>query len=270
MNHHLQRWITGLVALPLLGSLIYYSSPEIFSFLIFLGIELAVWEYNTLVFRKGGDWWEKAEVFIFAVLIAWAMSRNDLAVLSAVLTFCLLAAAIIFLLRIKSDKIDIFPLAKVILGFMYMPLLMSYFIALRHLPQGVLWVFLTFALAFMGDTSAFYIGRTFGKKKLLPYVSPGKTIAGTIGQITGSLLGSMIFQLLFAPDLLSLHQALILGALGGMLAQLGDLFESALKRSAGAKDAGSIIPGHGGLLDRFDSLSFLAPFVFYYQHLVVK
>ena len=84
----------------------------------------------------------------------------------------------------------------------------------------------------------------------------------------GSLLGGVIFQQLIFTELPLIH-ALIMGAGGGILGQLGDLFESALKRSAGVKDAGFIFPGHGGILDRLDSLSFIAPFVFYYQHFII-
>jgi len=155
------------------------------------------------------------------------------------------------------------------LGFMYLPLLMSYFILLRLLPDGVLWVFFTLTVAFSGDVFAFYIGKTIGKRKLQPFISPGKTVAGTAGLIIGSVAGGILFQK-FAFTHLPLAHAVILGSFGGIMGQLGDLFESAIKRAGDAKDAGFIFPGHGGILDRLDSLTFITPFVFYYQHFVMK
>jgi phosphatidate cytidylyltransferase len=267
-SHHLQRWITAIVAAPLLIIFIYYSSEQLFSLLIFAVIQIAVWEYNSLAFGKDGFAWEKGEVFFFAAVIAISTYISGNAIITSLLTFCLLLSFIVFLSQITDQAIDMSRVGKVVLGFMYMPLLMSSFILLRHLPQGVSWIFFTLVLAFCGDIFGYYTGKTLGKRKLFPALSPGKTVAGTIGLICGSLLGGIIFQQLFFKELLLIH-ALILGAFSGILGQLGDLFESALKRSAGVKDAGSIFPGHGGILDRLDSLSFIAPFVFYYQHIII-
>jgi phosphatidate cytidylyltransferase len=267
-SHHLQRWITGVVAAPLLIIFTYYSSEQLFSLLIFAVIQMAVWEYNTLAFGKDGFVREKGEVFFFAAAIAISTYISGNATITSVLTFCLLLCFMVFLSQITDQAIDMSRVGKVVLGFMYMPLLMSSFILLRHLPQGVSWIFFTLVLAFCGDVFGYYTGKTLGKRKLFPALSPGKTVAGTIGLMCGSLLGGVIFQQLIFTDLPLIH-ALIMGAGGGILGQLGDLFESALKRSAGVKDAGFIFPGHGGILDRLDSLSFIAPFVFYYQHFII-
>jgi phosphatidate cytidylyltransferase len=135
---------------------------------------------------------------------------------------------------------------------------------IRRSPQGVIWVFLIIILAFCGDIAAYYVGRTMGKKKLLPSVSPGKTVEGTIALVVGSMAGVIIFRQLFLNDL-SFGHAVILGFLGSIIGQLGDLCESALKREAGVKDSGSLLPGHGGIMDRLDCLIFIAPFVYYYR-----
>lgn len=269
MNHHFQRWITGIIAAPLLLIFIIYSSEKIFSLLILVVIELAVWEYNRLAFEEGQYAWEKGEVFVFAAAVVTSAYLGDFILVASALTFCLLVSFFVFLFRIKGPVIDVSRIGKVVLGFMYMPLLMSSFISLRLLSQGVRWVIFPVVLAFCGDVFGFYTGRAIGKRKLQPLISPGKTVEGTLGMIFGSALGSLAFQKLFFTELPVIH-ALFLGIFGGILGQLGDLFESAVKRSAGVKDAGFIFPGHGGILDRLDSLSFIAPFVFYYQHFFIK
>lgn len=269
MNHHLQRFITGIVALPLLIIFISYSSEKSFSFFIFLVIQIAVWEYNRLSFSKNKNLYEKVEVSIFAAAITYSAHSLDFAMILLVLTFSLLISFLIFLLQIKNGKIEVANVEKVVVGFMYIPLMMSSFIFLRNLPGGVKWVLLTLAIAVCGDIFGFYVGRTIGKRKLYPSVSPNKTVEGTLGVIFGSILSSIVVKYLFFTELPVIH-AFVLGAAGGIMGQLGDLFESALKRAAGVKDAGLILPGHGGILDRLDSLSFIAPFVFYYQHLVAK
>jgi phosphatidate cytidylyltransferase len=123
-------------------------------------------------------------------------------------------------------------------------------------------------LAFAGDITALYIGKYFGRHKLIPLVSPGKTVEGTIGLILGSTAACMIFGYFFFTEV-SLAQIAIVAFIGSIIGQLGDLSESAIKRNYGLKDASSLLPGHGGLLDRMDCLIFIAPFVYYYRIYVI-
>jgi phosphatidate cytidylyltransferase len=134
---------------------------------------------------------------------------------------------------------------------------------MRKFPSGQLWILFTLVAVFSGDTTAFYVGRAFGRKKLAPAISPGKTVEGGYGAVAGSAAGALLFKGLFFSQVPFLH-ALILGLGVGLFGQLGDLWESVLKRSAQVKDSGTLIPGHGGLLDRIDSVLFAAPFVYYY------
>ena len=268
-SQHFKRLITSLIAAPTLFIFIIYSSEKLFFLFIIAVIQVAVWEYNRLVFGKKGNAWEKGEMFFFSFVIPLTVFLSDFILITAVITCCLLICFLIFLFQIRGTEIDISKMGKVILGFMYMPLLMSYFILLRLLPEGVLWVFFTLTVAFSGDVFAFYIGKTIGKRKLQPFISPGKTVVGTAGLLIGSVAGGILFQK-FVFTHLPLAHAVILGSFGGIMGQLGDLFESAIKRAGDAKDAGFIFPGHGGILDRLDSLAFITPFVFYYQHFVMK
>ena len=113
------------------------------------------------------------------------------------------------------------------------------------------------------DTGGYGAGRAFGRHKLAPAVSPGKTVEGALGGLTGAMAVAMLCRVLFF-DALGRGEALALGAMISLLAQFGDLCESALKRAFGAKDSGWIIPGHGGILDRLDSLLFPVVFTYYY------
>jgi phosphatidate cytidylyltransferase len=123
-------------------------------------------------------------------------------------------------------------------------------------------------IAIIGDTAGLYVGKYFGKNKLSVLVSPGKTVEGTIGLVCGSVASGLIFCYFFLPGQSFFH-VFILSLVGSVIGQLGDLCESAIKRNYGVKDASSLLPGHGGLLDRMDSLIFIAPFVYYYRIFVI-
>jgi phosphatidate cytidylyltransferase len=131
---------------------------------------------------------------------------------------------------------------------------------------GIL-VWLIFITAFGTDSMAYFTGYAFGKHKLAPKISTKKTIEGSIGGILGSVLLCGLFGYFVVPRLL-LH-CIIIGVLGGIISQLGDLTASIFKRKMGIKDYGNLIPGHGGVLDRFDSVLFTAPMVYYYIMLVI-
>lgn len=138
--------------------------------------------------------------------------------------------------------------------------------ALRMSPHGLEWVVCTLVITWGNDTVAYFAGRFLGRHKLYPEVSPNKTWEGFAGGMLGSVGGMFLARATFFPDL-TVIDCLAIGVLGGILGPLGDLCESMLKRAYGAKDSGTIIPGHGGMLDRVDALVFNAPMVFVYVHL---
>jgi phosphatidate cytidylyltransferase len=128
-------------------------------------------------------------------------------------------------------------------------------------PQGFLFILTVFILTWTSDTGAFFIGKRFGKNKLSPSISPNKTVEGAIGGIFFSAVAAIILASLFLN--INTFYAVILGIIISISGQIGDLFESFIKRQIGVKDSGDILPGHGGILDRFDSLMFTGP-TFYY------
>lgn len=150
--------------------------------------------------------------------------------------------------------------ALAVLGAVYPGLLLSALVRLRHLDRGEWWMILALTVTWMNDTCAYFAGRAFGRHKLYERISPSKTWEGAAGGALGSICGALVVQHFWLPQLPPWGAAVIgLGA--ALLGPLGDLSESMLKRAFSAKDSGHLLPGHGGMLDRIDSLIFNAPFV---------
>jgi phosphatidate cytidylyltransferase len=268
MSPHIKRWITGIIAVPLLFLIIWYGSEEVFAaFIIFVSVA-ACYEYNKMIFEAGFSW-EKWEGLIIAFFIPLTFFIGDARLINAFVAFSVLCVFILFLLRIKEQSFEISSLSKVVLGFLYIPFMISHLILIRRADNGILWVFFIIVLAFSGDIAAFYVGRMVGRRKLFPLISPGKTVAGTVGLVLGSVTGCILFQIILFRALPLIH-AVILGFFGSIIGQLGDLCESAIKRASGVKDSGYILLGHGGLLDRLDCLLFIVPFVYYYQLFLIS
>ena len=140
-------------------------------------------------------------------------------------------------------------------------------LALRESDDGLAWLAYAILITFASDTAAYAVGRLIGRHKLAPSVSPGKTWEGAAGALVGAMAVSAAFALIIELDNLPIVNAVLLGAALSVIGQLGDLGESWLKRKAGAKDSGSLLPGHGGVLDRLDSLLPILPAVFVYATL---
>jgi phosphatidate cytidylyltransferase len=268
MNSHAKRWVTGAIAVPILFLAIAYGTEVIFALLIIIAALLGMVEYNRMIFGPG-LLREKAETVAVALLILLAAAAQDRILLVAVLSFAVMAILMLALLRFRAEGQDMIRVGQMILGVMYIPLLMSHFILIRQESDGVRWIFFILVLAFSGDIAAYYVGKGLGRRKLLPEVSPGKTVEGTIGLVAGSIIACVLFRQWFFP-MLSVWHAVIMGLVGSVIGQLGDLCESALKRTAGVKDSGTLLPGHGGILDRLDCLMFITPFVYYYRVLVIQ
>ena len=153
-------------------------------------------------------------------------------------------------------------------GLAYVGLLGAHIVLVRELPSGMDWVFLAVFGTFAVDTAAYAVGRAVGRHKLAPAISPGKTVEGTLGGLAGGFAAVILLNYFLG---LRLEAALIvpLAALLGLAAVLGDLAESILKRGMQVKDSSDMIPGHGGLLDRLDSLLFTFPVVYFFVTWVV-
>lgn len=143
---------------------------------------------------------------------------------------------------------------------LFLGLSLSHWVLLRGLDMGLTWVFLALILTWANDTGAFFVGCSIGRTPLAPAISPAKTLEGSLGGLLGTLVIASGFGLWQGW---SWSAILMVALLGGLAAQAGDLFVSLVKRAAGIKDSGALIPGHGGVLDRFDSLSLVMPVLYY-------
>jgi phosphatidate cytidylyltransferase len=159
-------------------------------------------------------------------------------------------------------------LAAALGGLLYVPLLAALWAPLKQTTDQPSWLFCTLAIAFMSDTVAYFAGRAFGKHKLYEAVSPKKTVEGGVGGLVGGMIAMAGFGSMWLLPDVPLWHGLVLGALGSALGQIGDLVESMVKRTYGVKDSGSIMRGHGGMLDRVDALLFVAPLTWAYVSLI--
>ena len=183
-----------------------------------------------------------------------------------------------FLLLIMMAYIAVFPkfsieqVSYVFFGLFYVAIMLSYIYQVRILDTGAYLVWLIFISAWGSDTSAYIVGMSIGKRKFLPNLSPKKTLEGCIGGIVGAGLIGYLYGLIFASNFLSIPNPKLsfafICASASIISQLGDLAASAIKRNHNIKDYGKLIPGHGGILDRFDSIIFVAPVVYYLITLV--
>jgi len=166
-------------------------------------------------------------------------------------------------LIVEFPRWSLTDLAITCLGIFYVGGLLSYLIILRqHLPNGWLFLWLTLFLTWAVDTGAFFTGKGWGRHYLCPQLSPGKTWEGALGGVVAGVLVAVAVSRYY--PVLSIGQLLIMGLITALAGEVGDLVESAFKRQAGIKDSGNLLPGHGGILDRFDSLFFIAPVIYYY------
>ena len=259
---HLKRWISGLILAPILILFTLYTPPWLFTLLILALIFIGLQEFYALALPEipSGD---KTAGILLGLLPPLAFSSPEARCFHAAV---ILFVFFVFIRALRSpDPFDrrVDRAGKQLLGFLYIAVFLAHFILMRKFPSGQLWILFTLVAVFSGDTTAFYIGRAYGRKKLAPAISPGKTLEGGYGAVGGSVAGALLFKGLFFSQVPFLH-ALGLGLGVGLIGQLGDLWESVLKRSAQVKDSGTLIPGHGGLLDRIDGVLFAGPFVYYY------
>jgi len=264
----MKRVLTAIVFLPILFYAIWSQNPVFFVSLATIAILLGVYEFCSLASNYCNSASRVLSLIAAAGICAVAyFSKPEW--LAAVIAFLVIGELISKLWK-ESDLQKALPSSAVpAFGVLYVAGLGAFIISLRmteslipELAAKLLTLF--FAIVFAGDTLAYYTGRTIGRHKLAPHISPGKTIEGAIGGLVGNTAAAVIAHYTFFPELPLAH-AIPLGLVMGVFGILGDLAESMLKRGAHIKDAGHIIPGHGGVLDRLDSMVFNAPILYYYS-----
>jgi phosphatidate cytidylyltransferase len=190
-------------------------------------------------------------------------------VVTLFITFTVLILLCIPVLYVKYNFIDV---SITILGFLYVGMFFSFIVLTNQKTYGNYLVWLIFISSWLCDTTAYYVGRAFGKTKVSPKVSPKKTVEGSLGGLLGSAVACTLFGFIISRYNVNipLYHYFAIGIICGVFCQFGDLAASSIKRYVGVKDYSNLIPGHGGILDRFDSILFSSAVVYFYLTLVAN
>jgi len=251
------RVLTAALGVPLLVLLVGWSPPWLFAAVFFIVTVGALHEYFTIVFPNRSR--DRRLGIAFGISLSGAIFLNDhvgsliwvdMVVLIGLCVYISSGGALV-------DRLN--GLAISLLGAIYVGYFLPHWVLLFRLPGGRAWVFWVLAVIMSGDTMAYFIGRRFGARKLAPEISPGKTLAGMWGYFVGAVIAGLLAAFALFESINWVEISVLSVALS-ILGQMGDLFESWIKRAFGVKDSGNLLPGHGGLLDRLDSLIFPAVF----------
>jgi phosphatidate cytidylyltransferase len=269
----MKRILTAAVLVPFLIFIIGFTSPLFFTFLVALATFLALEEFFLLA-KKSGIEVHRLWGHLFSLLL---IASFHLCSHTQSAAFLLLGLSGIFFLALGTTKgqslHQIFPSSSAtLLGLAYVPTTLGLLVVVRSsasLGNNAHWILFLLLVVWFGDTGAYYVGRALGRHKLAPLISPKKTVEGAIGGILGNTVAAFLGKKILLPAV-PIVQVLVLSWVLGLVSQIGDLAESALKRAAGVKDSSNLLPGHGGMLDRIDGLLFAAPVLFCYTKFFLK
>ncbi len=259
MRNLLLRVGTGAVFLPVLFVIIS-RGDWLFATFVFLVVGLGAWEWWRLGRPRDG----LAELVLLLVGVWGALQGGRDPRPDRLALFLALWAAIAALVLLRRDDGRAHERAgHLVLGLLYVGLMPAFLLRMRALPEGREAVLLAYGVVFACDTVAYAVGRLLGRHPLWTRISPRKTVEGALGGLVGAVGAALLGRALM-PGLLGTLEAIGFGVLVGTVGQAGDLVESHWKREAGRKDSSRLLPGHGGVLDRFDNLHFVAPALYAY------
>jgi phosphatidate cytidylyltransferase len=256
-----RRAISALIGIPIVIGAVYLGGIW-YALLLLIAVNLGIFEYYK-VFKSQSLNLPVAFGFIGVTSLVGIIYFEQQLLFYPVLMilFVLLYMHALFFM----EKFSISESALLLWGVIYLGGLAGYMLSLRMLPDGAFYTYVLLFSVWIHDTLAYFIGIKWGVRKFAPLISPNKSVEGSLAGVLG-LTAILFSTAILFPDYLTINptQAALMGLGIAIFAQLGDLLESALKRQLKAKDSGSLIPGHGGILDRLDSLLLSAPFVYYY------
>lgn len=255
-----QRVLTGVIGLSVFLVLLYFGGIPL-TIVVFLGSLLGLFEYmRCMGLEKGPLFYLTAVMDALAFLLTLLFGREML-VFCIVLCFLLIAGIVV----LKFDAVRIDRAAAAFMGFVYIPVVLILFVLLRE--KSLTYVLFAIIAAWGSDTFAFFAGKALGKHKMAPVLSPKKTWEGFAGGILGVAVLSLIVAIVLKEKLSQLPVPVltvtVVTAVASVFGVAGDLFASAIKRTYGIKDYGTIFPGHGGMMDRIDSLIFCTPVIYF-------
>ena len=253
-------WV-GLGMVPAIIFFVAVGPSVVLHLMVLLATFLGLREYYNLVLPHSKRI-ERVVGIGLGLILSIIISFGNTQEISPFFVIVLAILSALFMATSKDLSSTVAHMGMALFGILFIGFLLAYVSLVRNMTDGRLWVLFLITTVWAGDISAFLGGSLFGKHKLYPKISPKKTFEGLGGAIVGSIIVALAFSWLFIPNLKRGSCTLL--AIGlGVLGQLGDFTESMLKRSAQVKDSGTLIPGHGGMLDRLDSFLFSAPFLHY-------
>ena len=263
------RLLTSVIGIPII-ILILLAPKSVITFVVMIVSLIGMHEYY-----KTTGLSEYKNLCVMGYIAAIVISVGLKLSVASSLTLVYLYVVALFLLMLFSNRtISIKHLGELLFGLVYIPYFLSHIIYIHSLDFGRFYVWLVFIGAFMSDSCAYFVGSYLGKHKLCPDISPKKTVEGAIGGVIGSGVSFVIYGIivntLFTSYLIggsfNLILLFVLGIIASIVSQIGDLTASAIKRQFGIKDFGNIFPGHGGMLDRCDSIILVAPIIFLFLY----
>lgn len=260
---HWKRVLVAAIFLPLFYFMVKDLPSWVFTLVVSVAILLGLLEFYRMVF---GDL-KRIEIpvgLIAGGILVFLHNQYALGFWSFAITVIIMTSFLAELFVRKKPGLAVKDGAFLLVGVFYVAWLLGHLLPLRALEQGQYLIFYLFLVTWSCDAGAYYAGKMFGRRALASRVSPNKTIEGAVGGLIFSVAVSLIARQWFLQSL-SLNEAVGLGLLLSVIGQLGDLVESMIKRGVGVKDSGGIFPGHGGLLDKVDSLLFTTPGFYYYM-----
>jgi phosphatidate cytidylyltransferase len=258
------RELAAAVFLPLFYLLVMKTSEEVFLFFVFMTTCLALWEFYSM-YGVGKPMKLLGTVFAGALHYSFYLGSSGLS-FSVIILFILLAFTGRLFSRKGTPDEAMKDLGPVVTGFFYVPLLMGVLLLVRR--AGPEWILFLAVVVWSADSTAYYMGRNLGRRKLYPSMSPKKTVEGAMGSVIGGCLSAVLMKLVLVGKL-SFFMAAVSGSVIGVVTMVGDLVESMFKRDAGVKDSSTLIPGHGGILDKVDGFLFVIPLFYLFLVTVV-
>lgn len=256
--------MSAVIAIPALVGIIWAAPGWLFVAFVLVLILWAQWELYRM-FAGVGVAAARGPGFLLGGLVGLAFAFGGTPrpwLVPLALSLAVAGCLALGVRRASGSDLGWTGIALTLLGICYCAWLLGHAIWLRELPWGRRLTVFALGVTWCGETAAYFVGRRWGRHKLAPRISPAKTVEGAVAQVVASCAAAVAAAVWMLP--VDQGHALGMGLLLGVVGQVGDLAESFLKRSAGAKDAGALLPGHGGLLDRLDSLLFNVPALYYY------
>lgn len=297
----LKRWITALVLVPLLLLILLKGTPLAFTLLVLFLSLAGMAEYFRIIFpvsmtsssivfsgkRPIDSYPEdgchpskdkfihfptltvlKCIAYTLCMALIAAAHKGSVLMVLLLLAFNVIAVSLLAVLQFKSGASIFGSVTAEIQGMFYIPLFLLFLVLLRNGENGSHWVLWLWIIIGVSDTGAYYVGSNFGRHALAKHVSPNKTVEGAMGGLGAAAIVGLVYAFIFIDEI-SFPMSILFSIVTAAFGQLGDLFESALKRGSGIKDSGSILPGHGGILDRIDGLIFAAPVAYLFRIFIV-